>query len=245
LEASIFDSRRQGPDNCAGGHQGDASPDLCLDAACDATETEAAEDTPCVLSEGVGNVTGNGSDDGAVKGARIDDGIEEAWIDKATIRQIDLDLDRTYTDLGLFGVQGPYQAALRELLLAYCCFRPWVGYVQGMGYLASTLLLYMQPPEAFVCMGNLLHKHHFPAFLLVDMQQIDLYAIAFNRVFASHLPCLHHHLQDTGVDCRLYLVEWWMTVFCTVLPISASSVVWDLLLLHGIAGHVLPLALCP
>ena len=165
-------------------------------------------------------------------------GVEVAWIDQTTIRQINLDLDRTYTDLGLFGADGPYQSALRDVLFAYCCFRPSVGYVQGMGYLASTLLLYMDPPAAFVCMGNLLHKHHFPAFLRVDMAQIDHYAAAFTHVFASHLPALHRHLSDTGVDCRLYLVEWWMTVFCTVLPLSASSLVWDLLLLEGISAIV-------
>ena len=164
--------------------------------------------------------------------------VEEPWIDKATIRQIDLDLDRTYTDLGLFGSDGPYQDALRDLLLAYSCFRPSVGYVQGMGYLASTLLLYMEPERAFVCMGNLLHKHHFPDFLLVDMEQIDLYAAAFNKVFAKELPALYRHLTSIGVDCRLYLVEWWMTVFCTVLPLSASSVVWDLLLLEGVSAIV-------
>ena len=163
---------------------------------------------------------------------------EDAWIDKATIRQIDLDLDRTYTELGLFSGQGPYQQPLRDVLLAYSCFRPSVGYVQGMGYIASTLLLYMEPETVFVCMGNLLHKHHFPDFLLVDMEQIDLYAAAFTQVFAKELPALQKHLATTGVDCRLYIVEWWMTVFCTVLPLSASSLVWDLLVMEGISAIV-------
>ena len=163
---------------------------------------------------------------------------EVAWIDKATIRQIELDLDRTYTELGLFGSQGPYQQALRDVLMAYSCYRPSVGYVQGMGYIASTLLLYMEPEAVFVCMGNLLHKHHFPDFLLVDMEQIDLYAAAFTQVFAKELPALQKHLATTGVDCRLYIVEWWMTVFCTVLPLSASSLVWDLLVMEGISAIV-------
>jgi hypothetical protein len=184
---------------------------------------------------------------------------EEAWIDKATLRQINLDLDRTYTELGLFGESGPYKQALRDLLVAYATYRPSVGYVQGMAYIASTFLVYMEPEQVFVCMGNLLHNHHFPDFLLVDMHAIDLYAAAFTHVFRKELPALHRHLCTLGthftcftgttvqiltqkallgVDCRLYLVEWWMTVFSTVLPLSASSLVWDLLLLEGIAAIV-------
>jgi len=164
--------------------------------------------------------------------------LEPPWIDHPTIRQIELDLDRTYTELGLFATDGVYHNHLRNVLRAYSCFRPSIGYVQGMGYIASIFLVYMEPCDVFVCMANLLHRYHFPAFLKVDIHGIDRFVAAFDETFNHHLPNLHRHLKHLGVDSRLFLVEWWMTGFCTVLPIDAASVVWDLLLLEGIASFV-------
>ncbi|EKX49642.1 hypothetical protein GUITHDRAFT_162060 [Guillardia theta CCMP2712] len=164
--------------------------------------------------------------------------LEPPWIDHQTIRQIELDLDRTYTELGLFATDGVYHSHLRNVLRAYSCFRPSIGYVQGMGYIASIFLVYMKPSDVFVCMANLLHRHHFPAFLKVDIHGIDRFVAAFEESFHHHLPNLYRHLKAIGVDSRLFLVEWWMTGFCTVLPIDAASVVWDLLLLEGIASFV-------
>ena len=163
---------------------------------------------------------------------------DEPWIDRATLRQVDLDLDRTFPELGFFHRDGPYHALLRDLLLACAAFRPSIGYVQGMGYIASTFLLYMDPPEAFVCLANLLSQHHFPEFLLIDMDGINRHAAAFDAHLAQHLPQLARHLKKVQVDTRLYILEWWMTVFGTVLPVEASGVAWDLVLLDGVAALV-------
>ena len=47
---------------------------------------------------------------------------------------------------------------LERVLMCYVCYRPDVGYVQGMSYLVATLLLYMDEFEAFKCMANLLGR---------------------------------------------------------------------------------------
>jgi hypothetical protein len=49
----------------------------------------------------------------------------------------------------------------------------------------------------------------------------------------QHLPLLYKHLSITGIDARLFLVEWWVAVFGTVLPVDCLSVAWDLLLFEG------------
>lgn len=47
---------------------------------------------------------------------------------------------------------------LERILLCYACFRPDIGYVQGMSFLVATLLLYMDEFEAFKCLANLLGR---------------------------------------------------------------------------------------
>jgi hypothetical protein len=60
--------------------------------------------------------------------------------------------------LGIFQAGGPYCDLLFRLLGAYVCYRPDVGYVQSMSFVAAVLLLQMEPYEAFVAFSNLLNR---------------------------------------------------------------------------------------
>ena len=57
-----------------------------------------------------------------------------------------------------FGVAGgeKMETFLQTVLEAYVMLRPDLGYVQGMAFLAATLLLYMDEYSAFVCFANLM-----------------------------------------------------------------------------------------
>ena len=59
-----------------------------------------------------------------------------------SLRGIGMDLPRTLPRLSLFGKRGePFYQQLREVLEVFTCYRPDVGYVQGMSYLAANLCL--------------------------------------------------------------------------------------------------------
>jgi hypothetical protein len=87
-----------------------------------------------------------------------------------TFADIDVDLARTFPHLAFFQEGCPMNHDLRDLLDAYCFYRPDRGYVQGMSYLAGNLLLYMpNKAEAFVVFANLLNTPFFnTVFLLTD-----------------------------------------------------------------------------
>jgi TBC1 domain family member 14 len=53
---------------------------------------------------------------------------------------------------------GPYYNTLHSLLGAYVCYRPDVGYVQGMSFIAAVLILNLEPADAFVCLANMLNR---------------------------------------------------------------------------------------
>lgn len=63
---------------------------------------------------------------------------------------------------------GPYYGPLHDVLGAYACYRPDIGYVQGMSFLAGMLLLNMEPSDAFICLANLLNRPSYVAFFKVD-----------------------------------------------------------------------------
>jgi hypothetical protein len=78
-----------------------------------------------------------------------------------------------------------------RLLNSYCFYRPDVGYVQGMSYLAGHLLLYMEPYAAFVCFANLLNSNYFLTFLKMNRDAMqDRYDI-FSTLFKESIPSLY------------------------------------------------------
>ena len=66
-----------------------------------------------------------------------------------TVALIGVDLNRTFPSLGIFQSGGPLYEPLREVLMAYACYRPDIGYMQGMSFLAAMLLLNMDSKDAF------------------------------------------------------------------------------------------------
>lgn len=71
-----------------------------------------------------------------------------------TLQIIHTDLPRTFPALGLFDDSGPYYTKLLELLETYACYRPDLGYIQGMSYFAAMLCLYI-PEDRYFNMMNL------------------------------------------------------------------------------------------
>lgn len=84
---------------------------------------------------------------------------------EAAVRLIDEDLNRTFVHLGSFSFGEPMYGKMKQMLLAYAYYRPDVGYVQGMSFLAGMLALHI--PDVYVCfqcLANLLGSEHLYAF---------------------------------------------------------------------------------
>mmetsp|Transcript_32955 Transcript_32955/g.24265 ORF Transcript_32955/g.24265 Transcript_32955/m.24265 type:complete len:84 (+) Transcript_32955:1225-1476(+) len=73
--------------------------------------------------------------------------------------------------LGFFKPGGLYYDRLQRILEAFTILRPDIGYVQGMSYVAATLLLYMEEHLAFVLFSNMITKYPIlPFYTFADIQ---------------------------------------------------------------------------
>lgn len=73
-----------------------------------------------------------------------------AWRWSPDIRQIDLDVNRTYRDHIMFRERyGLKQQALFNVLGAYSVYNLEIGYCQGMSQIAALLLMYLNEEDAF------------------------------------------------------------------------------------------------
>ena len=84
---------------------------------------------------------------------------------ETTVRLIDEDLKRTFVPLGFFSIGEPMYMKIHELLLIYAFYRPDIGYVQGMSFIAGILAVHI--PDSYLCfqcLANLLGSEHLIAF---------------------------------------------------------------------------------
>lgn len=150
-----------------------------------------------------------------------------------TVELIVMDVLRTFPSLCIFQEGGPFHDVLHSILGAYTCYRPDVGYVQGMSFLAAVLLLNMEPSDAFICFANLLNKPCQLAFFRVDHPMMVAYFAAFQIFLEEFLPSVHAHFIEENFTPDMYLIDWTFTLFSKSLPLDIASRVWDVFCRDG------------
>ncbi|XP_043197718.1 TBC1 domain family member 12-like isoform X1 [Amphibalanus amphitrite] len=151
----------------------------------------------------------------------------------SSVDLIRLDVARTFPQLGLFQKGGPYHDLLHELLGTYACYRPDVGYIQGMSFIAAVLLLNTDPEDAFVCFANLLNRPFLFSFFQLDQSMMSAYYATYTALLRENLPALWQHMEAEGVTPDLYLVDWLYTLFSKSLPLDVACRIWDVFLRDG------------
>lgn len=172
---------------------------------------------------------------GAQTDADCDQEDDSIWVigKENTVSLIPLDLPRTFPCLSFFQVGGPSHGPLGQVLEAYVCYRPDIGYVQGMSYLAAVMLLYMDTFPAFCCLANLLNSPILVCFYRMDMTHISKYVRVLDAIMADHIPRVHNHLRSLDISTDLYIMDWILTLFCKALPLDIATRVWDNYFLRG------------
>jgi len=150
-----------------------------------------------------------------------------------TLELIKLDVSRTFPQLGIFQTGGPYYDLLHNVLGAFVCYRPDIGYVQGMSFLAAVLILNLDEAEAFIIFANLINRPVLSAFYTVNQQEMSQNYSTFSNLFSAHLPQLASHFQKLGLRPDLYILDWVMTLFSKAAPLDVACRIWDLLVRDG------------
>ncbi|KAH9513225.1 hypothetical protein Btru_034411 [Bulinus truncatus] len=152
---------------------------------------------------------------------------------ESSVKVIKLDVSRTFPQLCIFQKGGPFYDLLHSLLGAYACYRPDVGYVQGMSFIAAILLLNMDVADAFVCFANLLNRPCQLAFFRMDENLMTAYYRTFEEFFKENLPHLYSHFTCLNVTPNLYLMEWVFLLYSKSLPLDVACRVWDIFFRDG------------
>lgn len=85
-----------------------------------------------------------------------------AWKYSPDIRQIDLDVNRTYREHIMFRERyNSKQCELFNVLGAYSVYNLEIGYCQGMSQIAALLLMYLDEEDAFWALSTFVSDRRF------------------------------------------------------------------------------------
>ncbi|KAJ0099169.1 hypothetical protein Patl1_21552 [Pistacia atlantica] len=138
---------------------------------------------------------------------------------------------------GVYERHGPGQRSLYNVLKAYSVYDRDVGYVQGMGFLAGLLLLYMSEEDAFWLMVALLKGAvHAPmeGLYQVGLPLVQQYLFQFDHLVREHLPKLGEHFTKEMINPSMYASQWFITVFSYSFPFHLALRIWDVFLFEGV-----------
>ncbi|CAH8515165.1 unnamed protein product [Heterobilharzia americana] len=148
--------------------------------------------------------------------------------DVVNLPAVKFDVCQTFPTLSLFQFGNPYHEKLHDLLAAYITYKPEVGYVPGMSFIAGILLIVLDNTyDAFVMFANILAKPCHQAFYNVDEEKFLICVNTFDNMFEEYLPRLHAHTKKIGFETNMFLFDWFFTIFSCTLPLETSMRLWD------------------
>lgn len=112
---------------------------------------------------------------------------------RKNLKVIEEDLHRTYSEMNVFRYGNDLYQPLKNVLMAYSLFRPDLGYVQGMSYVAGSLLLhYGSELETFSIFANIMNREDILFnFYSFDMDKVNIIFHIFIRLMKEKLPKLY------------------------------------------------------
>ncbi|CAO2817194.1 unnamed protein product [Amaranthus hypochondriacus] len=164
---------------------------------------------------------------------------EQLVIYETSSSELDIirDISRTFPSHVFFQQRhGPGQRSLYNILKAYSVFDRDVGYVQGMGFIAGLLLLYMSEEDAFWLLVALLKGAvHAPmeGLYLSGLPLVQQYLFQFDLLVKEHMPKLGEHFSKEMINPSMYASQWFITVFSYSFPFHLVLRIWDVFLYEG------------
>jgi Rab-GTPase-TBC domain len=149
-----------------------------------------------------------------------------------------LDVDRTFPHLTLLSndtADNSFRTELISLLIAYESLCPECGYVQGMSFVASTLLMHLNPFNAFRVFLGILEWPIIQKLYLMDMCSVVRVFVYIERVLVKNGGYeIIMHFRSVKLEIHLFLLEWLLTIF-TKSTVNQSEIprLLDDILLNG------------
>ncbi|SCU83180.1 LAMI_0C02300g1_1 [Lachancea mirantina] len=124
--------------------------------------------------------------------------------------------------------------SLFNVTKVYSLYDSEVGYIQGMAFIVTPLLLNCESDsEAFGLFVALMEKYGLRELFLPDMPGLHLKLYQFERLLEEHSPGLYNHLARQGIRSSMYASQWFLTFFAYKFPLGFVLRIYDIFMAEG------------
>ncbi|CAG9322600.1 unnamed protein product [Blepharisma stoltei] len=159
--------------------------------------------------------------------------LSETECESIAVRDILLDINRTFPGHVLFKSNGDGQKSLFRVLKAFSLHDPELGYCQGMGFVTALFLMYMNEEDAFWLLEALMKKYNMRDFYMVGMPGIYKAFYKINSLFKNYLPTLWRHFIGLNIYPSLFASSWLMTLYVNAFPMDVALRILDIFFNEG------------
>uniref|UniRef100_A0A8C7CQM6 Si:ch211-288d18.1 n=1 Tax=Oncorhynchus kisutch TaxID=8019 RepID=A0A8C7CQM6_ONCKI len=158
---------------------------------------------------------------------------EQAKVFSQEIKQIDLDVNRTFRNHIMFMDRfGFKQQSLFHVLSAYSVYNTVSLSFQSLGI---SELMYMNEEDAFWALSQLLtnQKHAMHGFFIPGFPKLQRFQAHHDQILSKLIPKLKKHLDREQMSCGIYSTKWFLQCFIDRTPFTLTLRLWDIYILEG------------
>ncbi|ESN98999.1 hypothetical protein HELRODRAFT_150328, partial [Helobdella robusta] len=149
-------------------------------------------------------------------------------------KQIFIDLLRTMpTNINFSSADAEGIRKLKEVLLAFSFHNPSIGYCQGLNFVASMCLLFLDTEDAFWALVAITEKYFQPTYFDKSLTGANIDQEVFQEMFSQKLPVLYAHVKKFDLEFSTITINWFLALFIEVVPFQTLLRIWDCFLMEG------------
>ncbi|XP_050519484.1 small G protein signaling modulator 3 homolog [Diabrotica virgifera virgifera] len=122
---------------------------------------------------------------------------------------------------------------LRRMLRGIAWLYPEIGYCQGMGMIAASLILFMEEESSFWIMVTIVEDLLPASYYNTTLIGIQADQRVLRTLISSYLPDTDEVLKNHDIELSLITLHWFLTLFASVVHMKILLRIWDLFFFEG------------
>lgn len=122
---------------------------------------------------------------------------------------------------------------LRRVLQSLAWLYPNIGYCQGMGTIAASLLLFLEEEDSFWLMCAIIEDILPASYYSHSLIGVQADMKVVRQMVATYLPEVEQQFKKHDIELSLVCINWFLTIFSNVFEIKILLRIWDLFFYDG------------
>lgn len=145
-----------------------------------------------------------------------------------TSKQIEKDIYRIMpTNVCFSTPNGTGISRLRRILRGIAWLYPDIGYCQGTGVIAASLLLFLEEEDAFWMMATIVEDLLPASYYSSTLLGIQADQRVMQTLIGNYLTVVDDALKSHDIELSLITLHWFLTIFASVVHMKILLRIWD------------------